>query len=68
MTMIDELMRSGREPLVFSKDVSQHLRALMMARSCGTELASLLEITEEDAEAYRAQAQGFTDQRLLRML
>ena len=68
MRMIDELIRSGREPLVFSKDVSQHLRALMMARSCGGDLAALLEITEEDAAAYRTQAQGFTDQRLLRML
>ena len=32
MAMIDELMRGGREPVVFSKDVSQHLRALLMAQ------------------------------------
>lgn len=68
LTMIDELMRSGREPLVFSKDVSQHLRSLLMARACGSELAALLEITEEDADAYRKQAEGFSEQRLLRML
>ena len=68
MAMIDELMRGGREPVVFSKDVSQHLRALLMAQSCGEELAGLLELTQEDAEEYRRQAQGFTDERLLRML
>ena len=68
MGMIDELMRGGREPVVFSRDVSQHLRALLMAQSCGDELAGLLELTPEDAEEYRRQAQGFSDQRLLRML
>lgn len=39
-----------------------------MAQSCGEELAGLLELTQEDAEEYRRQAQGFTDERLLRML
>ena len=68
MSMIDELMRGGREPVVFSKDVSQHLRALLMAQSCGDDLAGLLELTQEDAEEYRRQAQGFSDERLLRML
>ena len=68
MAMIDELMRSGREPVVFAKDVSQHLRALMLARCCGDELPSLLEITQEDAESYVGQAEGFTETRLMRMM
>ena len=58
MAMIDELMRGGREPVVFSKDVSQHLRALLMAQSCGEELAGLLELTQEDAEDFYALWQG----------
>lgn len=66
--MIDELMRSGREAVVFSKDVSQHLRALLMAKCCGDELTGLLDVTIEDAEEYIGQASGFTETRLLSML
>lgn len=67
-TLIDELMRSGREPIVFSRDVAQHLRSLLMAMYCGDELANLLDLTGEDAETYRAQAKGFSSERLLRIL
>lgn len=68
MAMIDELMRSGREPVVFAKDISQHLRALMLARCCPEGLASLLEVTQEDTESYLGQADGFTETRLMRMI
>lgn len=68
MAMVDELMRAGREPMVFAKDVSQHLRALLMARCCPDDLASLLDLTQEDAEEYVGQAQHFTDTRLMRMM
>ena len=68
IAMVDELMRSGREPVVFAKDMSQHLRALMLAKCCGDDLSSLLDITEEDAAEYRGQADGFTETRLMRML
>jgi len=68
MAMVDELMRAGREPMVFAKDVSQHLRALLMARCCPDDLASLLDLTQEDAEEYVGQAQNFTDTRLMRMM
>ncbi len=68
MAMVDELMRAGREPMVFAKDVSQHLRALLMARCCPDDLASLLDLTQEDAEEYVGQAQNFTETRLMRMM
>lgn len=68
MGMIDELMRAGREPMVFAKDVSQHLRALLMALCCPDDLAALLDLTPEDAEAYVGQASHFTQTRLMRML
>ena len=55
MGLIDELMRGGREPIVFAKDVSQHLRALLMAKCCPDDLASLLDLTPEDAEEYIGQ-------------
>ncbi|MGN1367254.1 MAG: DNA polymerase III subunit gamma/tau [Aristaeellaceae bacterium] len=66
--MIDELMRKGREPMVFSKDVSQHLRALLMAKTCPDELPSLLDITREDAEEYIYQSENMTVTRLMKML
>lgn len=68
MSMIDELMRSGREPMVFAKDVSQHLRALLMAKCCGSDLAALLDLTTEDAAEYAEQAENFTQSRLMKML
>jgi len=66
--MIDELMRKGREPMVFSKDVSQHLRALLMAKACPDELPALLDITQEDAEEYIYQSENMTVTRLMKML
>ena len=68
MGLIDELMRAGREPMVFAKDVSQHLRALLMGLCCPDDLAGLLDLTQEDAEEYVGQAGHFTQTRLMRML
>ena len=68
MGLIDELMRAGRDPMVFAKDVSRHLRALLIAKTCPDDLASLLDLTQEDAEEYIGQAQGMTQTRLMNML
>ncbi|MDO5143098.1 MAG: DNA polymerase III subunit gamma/tau [bacterium] len=68
LAMIDEMMRTGRDPVVFAKDVSQHLRALMIAQCCPDDLPSLLDVTSEDAEAYQGQAEGFTPTRLMSMI
>ena len=50
--LVDELMRGGKECMVFAKDMSAHVRALLTAKTCGKEIADILEITEEDAEEY----------------
>jgi DNA polymerase-3 subunit gamma/tau len=68
LAMVDELVRAGREPQVFAKDVSQHLRTMMMAGICGDEAAELLELTQEDAQRYREQGKKCEGQRILRML
>lgn len=68
MRLIDELMRAGREPMVFAKDVSQHLRALLIAKCSAEDLCALLDLTEEDAEEYAGQAEHFTQTRLMNML
>ncbi|MBQ7786180.1 MAG: DNA polymerase III subunit gamma/tau [Clostridia bacterium] len=67
--MIDNMMRAGREVQVFVKDVSGHLRALMLADVCGEEQAAqLLEVTQEDAAEYVKQARRTSHTRLMRML
>jgi len=67
--MIDDMMRAGREVQVFVKDVSGHLRALMLADVCGEEhAAQLLEVTQEDAAEYVKQARRTSHTRLMRML
>ena len=68
MQLIDELMRGGREPIVFAKDVSQHLRALMIAKCCPNDMMSLLDLTQEDAYAYAEQADTFSQTRLMRIM
>ena len=68
MQLIDELMRSGKDPIVFAKDVSRHLRALLIAKSCPDDLANLLDLTKEDAAEYIGQAEGMTQTRLMNML
>ncbi len=66
--LIDELMRGGRDPLVFAKDVSAHLRALLMARAVGKEICDVLELTEEDAADYLRESERFAPSRLMDML
>ncbi len=67
--LIDEMMRMGREVQVFVRDVSAHLRALMLAEVCGeANAAELLEVTKEDAQAYAHQAKRTSRVRLMRML
>ncbi|MBR3794766.1 MAG: DNA polymerase III subunit gamma/tau [Clostridia bacterium] len=69
LRMIDEMMRAGREVQVFVRDVSGHLRALMLADVCGEEhAAQLLDVTQEDAAAYVSQARRASHTRLMRML
>ena len=69
LTLIDEMMRAGREVQVFVRDVSGHLRNLMLADVCGEEhTAQLLEVTQEDAMAYVEQARRTSHVRLMRML
>ena len=69
LTLIDEMMRAGREVQVFARDVSGHLRNLMLADVCGEEhTAQLLEVTKEDAQAYVEQARRTSHTRLMRML
>ena len=68
MKAIDTLMRAGREPMVFLKEMSRHVRALLMVRAVTDAAGAMLEVTDEDERRYRKQAESFTGERLLRIL
>ena len=68
MRKIDDLMRSGREPQVFLRELSGHSRSLLTVKAVAKDAASILDVTEEDEARYREQAERFSQSRLLRML
>lgn len=68
MRKVDELMRSGREPQVFMRELSGHSRALLTVKAVKQDAASILDVTEEDENRYRVQAEKFSDARLLKIL
>lgn len=66
--MIDEMIRDGRDPSVFAREVSRHFRCLLLARSCPGDITAMLDITEDDAREYAEQASGCTVTRLMKIL
>ena len=68
MRKIDDLMRSGREPQVFLKELSAHARALLTVKAVTQDAASILDITPEMEKQYRQQADGLSQARLLKLL
>lgn len=68
MQAIDTLMRAGREVQVFARDVTGHLRALLLAQTGAEGIADLLDTTGEDAAQYAAQAKKISRERLLLLL
>ncbi len=65
---VDTLMRAGREPQVFLKEMTRHIRALLTVKAVTEDAATILEVTDEDERRYRAQAEQFTAERLLRVM
>lgn len=68
MQQIDALMRAGREPQVFLREMTGHFRALLTVKAIASGAASLLDVTDEDEKRYRTQAAGLSQERLLRIV
>ena len=69
LAMISELFQSGRDPAVFSKEMSGHFRLLVIAKTCGEQAqASLQELTPEDYGEYLRQSEGATVTRLMKIM
>ena len=66
--MIDELMRDGKEPSVFARDFSSHIRTILTAQCCGKDTENVLDLTEEDTRQYLEHAEQFTVTRLMKIL
>ncbi len=68
MQKTDELMRTGREPQVFLRELTAHVRALLTVKAVKEQASSLLDCTKEDEARYRQQAEGMSNARLLDLL
>ena len=66
--LVDQLIREGKDPAVFAKDVCRHVRALLIAKTSPEDLPAVLDITEEEARDYTAQGEAFTLSRLMMIL
>lgn len=66
--LIDQLIREGKDPAVFAKDVCRHIRALLIAKTSAEDLPAVLDITEEEAGEYIHQGEQFTLSRLMMIL
>ena len=66
--LIDELMRSGKEPIAFTRSVSDHLRTLLMAKCCGGEIAEVLDLSDQTADTYLRAAENISASRVMEML
>ena len=67
-SMIDRLMRDGKDPAVFAKDVCRHVRTLLIAQASPDDLARIMDITEEEAAEYVRQSGQITLSRLIKIL
>ena len=67
LSLIDETMRAGREAQVLLRDVTRHIRTLLLAEVCGDGAGDVLEMSREEAEAARRQAGMASREKLLRI-
>jgi len=58
LTLIGQAMDAGRDPQVFAREVTGHLRALLLAQAVKEGLEELIESTREEAERLQRQASG----------
>lgn len=64
LEILDSVVRSGKDLLVFTNDLSAHMRALLLTGVCG-KCADLLEITEDAAARYEKQSRAVSKDSLL---
>ena len=68
LTLIGKAMDAGRDPQVFAREVTGHLRALLLAQAVQEGLEDLLETTREEAALLQKQASGVPPEGLTRWM
>ena len=66
--MISDIIRQGKDPILFSKDISRHIRSLILAKCCPDDITGITEQTDEDVRDFVNQSERFTMTRLMRIL
>ncbi|QUC67926.1 DNA polymerase III subunit gamma/tau [Aristaeella hokkaidonensis] len=66
--MIDRLMRDGKDPAVFAKDVCRHIRALLIAKTSPEDVSMIMDISGDEAAEYVRQSESMTVSRLMKIL
>jgi len=64
LQMLDGIVRGGRDLTVFSQDLTAHMRALMLAKTCGR-CEDLLDCTSDLMDRYLSQAKDASSAHLL---
>ncbi len=65
LELLDRIVREGRDLKVFLHDMTQHMRALLLAKLCG-HCSDILDCTEDAMKRYEEQAKNAGETRLLR--
>ena len=66
--LIDRIVRDGKDPAVFAKDVCRHIRALLIAKTCPEDMKQVMDITGEEADEYISHSGKLTLTRLMDIL
>jgi len=66
--LIDRLMRDGKDPAVFARDMCRHIRALLIAKLSPEEITGVMDISAEEGEEYRRHGEKMTVSRLMKIL
>ena len=61
---LDSLINTGKDPLIFFDDFTEHLRSLILCKECA-DPGSLIEKSPELIERYKEQSKLFTPERLI---
>ena len=67
LRLLANVVRGGRDIGVFTQDIAQHMRALLLAKTCG-DCMDLLDCTPDAMARYQEQAQLCSQARLLRTM
>ena len=64
LSILDDVVRNGRDLGVFTADLNAHLRSLLLAKACGP-CADLLDVTDDQMDRLLRQAKAASESQIL---